>query len=154
MSSKFQKASEMETYYSNQASQSMLHFSGHYIPKGSGFGALADSIGRNALPLARKFIWPAAKILGRELLEQGAIELVELATKKKSVKQSFKSTVAKTARKQIDGSLQPRIRRVGKLLDVGDNSLLNLEAKKNFHFKKSVLKNHSQERVDWIFSRQ
>ena len=99
----------MEAYYSNQASQSMPHFSGHYRQRGSGFGALAAGIGRVALPLARKFLWPAAKKIGRDLLVQGAPELVEVATKRKSGKQALKSTVAKTARKQIGGSLQSRI---------------------------------------------
>ena len=99
----------MEAYYSNQASQSMPHFFGHYRQRGSGFGALAAGIGRVALPLARKFLWPAAKMIGRDLLVQGAPELVEVATKRKSAKQALKSTVAKTARKQIGGSLQSRI---------------------------------------------
>ena len=100
----------METYYSKQASQSMPHFSGHYRQRGSGCGALAAGIGRVALPLARKFLWPAAKKIGRVLLVQGAPELVEVATKRKSAKQALKSTVAaKTARKQIGGSLQSRI---------------------------------------------
>ena len=99
----------MEAYYSNQASQSMPHFSGHYRQRGSGFGALAAGIGRVALPLARKFLWPAAKKIGRDLLVQGAPELVEVATKRNSAKQALKSTVAETARKQIGGSLQSRI---------------------------------------------
>ena len=99
----------MEVYYSNQASQSMPHFSGHYRQRGSGYGALAAGIGRVALLLARKFLWPAAKKIGRDLLVQGAPELVEVATKRKSAKQALKSTVAKTARKQIGGSLQSRI---------------------------------------------
>ena len=99
----------MEAYYSSQASQSMPHFSGHYRQRGSGFGALAAGIGRVALPLARNFLWPAAKKIGRDLLVQGAPELVEVATKRKSAKQALKSTVAKTARKQIGGSLQSRI---------------------------------------------
>ena len=99
----------MEAYYSNQASQSMPNFSGHYRQRGSGFGALAASIGRVALPLARKYLWPAAKKIGRDLLVQRAPELVEVATKRKSAKQALKSTVAKIARKQIGGSLQSRI---------------------------------------------
>ena len=99
----------MEAYYSNQASQPMPHFSGHYRQRGSGFGALAAGIGRVALPLARKFLWPAAKKIGRDLLVQGAPELIEVANKRKSAKQALKSTVAKTARKQIGGSLQSRI---------------------------------------------
>ena len=85
----------MEGYYNNQASNSMSHFSGHYRQRGSGFGALAAGIGRVALPLARRLIWPAAKTIGRELLVQGAPELLEFATKKKSAKQALKSTVAK-----------------------------------------------------------
>ena len=101
----------MEAYYSNQASQSMPHFSGHYRQRGSGFGALAAGIGRVALPLARRIIWPAAKRIGRELLVQGAPELVEVATKRKSAKQALKSTVAKIARKQFGGSLHSRITR-------------------------------------------
>ena len=109
VSLKFQKLFDMEAYYSNQASQSMPHFSGHYRQRGSGFGAFAAGIGKVALPLARKFLWPAAKKIGRGLLVQGAPELVEVATKRKSAKQALKSTVAKTARKQIGGSLQSRI---------------------------------------------
>ena len=99
----------MEAYYCNQASQSMPHFSGHYRQRGNGFGALATGIGRVSLPLARKFLWPAAKKIGPDLLVQGAPELVEVATKRKSAKQALKSTVAITARKQIGGSLQSRI---------------------------------------------
>ena len=98
----------MEAYYSNQASQSMPHFSGHYRPRGSGFTA---GIGRVALPLARRIIRPAAQRIGRELLVQGAPELVEVATKRKSAKQALKSVVAKTSGKQFGGSLHSRITR-------------------------------------------
>ena len=84
----------------------MPHFSGHYRQRGSGFGALVAGIERVALPLARRVIWPAAKKIGRELLVQGSPELLEFATKKKSAKQALKSTVKKTAKKQIGGSLQ------------------------------------------------
>ena len=101
----------MEANYSNQASKSMPQFSGHYRQRGSGFGALAAGIGRFALPLARKIIWPAAKRIGRELLMQGAPELVKVATKRKSEKQAMKGTVAKTARKQFGGSLHSGITR-------------------------------------------
>ena len=144
----------MEAYYSNQASQSMPHFSGHYRQRGSGFGALARGIGRVALPLARKIIWPAAKRIGRELLVQGALESVEVAMKRKSAKKALKSTVAKTDRKQIDGSFHSRLTRAGKRLNVEDNNMLNLEPTKIFPLKKSFLENYNQEGVDWIFSRE
>ena len=54
---------------------------------------------------------PLLKRIGRELLVQGAPELVEVATKRKSAKQALKNTVAKTARKQFGGSLHSRITR-------------------------------------------
>ena len=89
----------MEAYYNDQAFNSMPHFSGHYRQRGSGFGALAAGIGREALPLARRIIWPAAKKIGRELLLQGAPELLEFATKKQSAKQALKSTLKKNSEK-------------------------------------------------------
>ena len=91
----------MEAYYHNQAT--MPHFSGHYRQRGSGFGALAMGIGRVGLPLARKFIVPAAKRIGKELLVQAAPELIDLATRKKTPKQVLKNTVKNTIKKQ-DGA--------------------------------------------------
>ena len=85
----------MDNYYHHQATANMPHFSGHYRQRGSGFGALAAGIGRFALPLARKFILPAAKKIGRELLVQGAPELLDVVTTKKSPKQALKNTVKK-----------------------------------------------------------
>ena len=89
----------MDAYYHNQAT--MPHFSGHYRQRGSGFGALAMGIGRVALPLARKFIIPAAKRIGKELLVQAAPELINIATRKKTPKQALKSTVKNTIKKQV-----------------------------------------------------
>ena len=130
----------------------MPHFSGHYRQRGSGFGALAAGIGRVALPLARKFIWPAAKRIGRELLVQGAPELVEVATKRKSAKQALKSTVAKTARKQIGGSLHSRITRGRQAIRRRRQHFAEPRQYKKLSTKKSFLENQSQEGVDWIFS--
>ena len=52
----------------------MPHFSGHYRQTGSGFGDIAEGIERIALPLARKFLWPAAEKVGRDVLVQGKPE--------------------------------------------------------------------------------
>ena len=54
--------------------------------------------------------------IGRDLLVQGAPELVEVATKRKSANQALKNTLAKTARKQLGGSLQSRIGSVRKII--------------------------------------
>ena len=101
----------MDSYYSQQAASAMPHFAGHYRQRGSGFGALAAGIGRFAFPLARKFILPAAKKIGRELLVQGAPELIDVVTSKKSPKQAIKNTVRKTVRKQVGGGGVRRRRR-------------------------------------------
>ena len=55
----------MEAYYAQQSVSP--YFSGHYRQRGSGFGALAAAIGRAALPIARKFVLPAVKPIGKEL---------------------------------------------------------------------------------------
>ena len=87
----------MDAYYHNRAT--MPHFSGHYRERGSGFGALAMVIGRVALPLARKFMVPAAKRIGKELLVQAAPELIDVATRKKTSRQDLKNTVKITIKK-------------------------------------------------------
>ena len=92
----------MEAYHQQQSISP--YFSGHYCQRGSGFGALADGIGRAALPIARKVLWPAAKRIGRELIAQAAPEIVEIVSKKKTPKEAIKSTLKKTVKKQIGGS--------------------------------------------------
>ena len=71
----------MDSYYTNQAS-SLPYFSGHYRQGGSCFGALASGIGRVALPIARKFILPAAKRVGKELPLQSVPELMDVFSEK------------------------------------------------------------------------
>ena len=55
----------MEAYYQQQSVSP--YFAGHYRQRGSGFGALAAAIGSAAIPIAKKFLWPVAKRIGREL---------------------------------------------------------------------------------------
>ena len=112
----------MEAYYQQQSVSP--YFSGHYRQRGSGFGALAAGIGRAALPIARKFLWPVVKKIGRELIVQAAPELVEVVTKK-SPKQALKSTVQKTVRKQVGGS-----KRIRKLKTNGENPKQGIRKKK------------------------
>ena len=99
----------MDSYYTNQAS-ALPYFSGHYRQRGSIFGALASGIGNIALPIARKFILPAAKRIGKELLLQSVPELMDVVSKKKSPKQALKNTISNTVKKQTGGSLALRMR--------------------------------------------
>ena len=87
----------MDSYYANQAT-SLPHFSGHYRQRGSGFGALTAGIGRVALPLARRFILPTAKRIGKELLKQSVPEILDVVGSKKSPKQAFKNTISKLSK--------------------------------------------------------
>ena len=100
----------MDSYYANQATTSLPHFSVYYRQRGSGFGALATGIGRVALPLARRFILPTAKRIGKELLKQSVPELLDVVSSKKSPKQAFKNTISNTIKKQTGGSRKRTLR--------------------------------------------
>ena len=88
-----------------RAASCIAFFSEHYRQRGSGFGALAAGIGQAALPIVRKFVLPAVKRVGKELLFQAAPELIGLASKRKTPIQALKSTVTKTVRKQVGCSI-------------------------------------------------
>ena len=99
----------MDAYYANQAS--LPHFSSRYYrQRGSGFGALAAGIGRFALPFSKNIFLPAAKKIGKELFFQGAPELVDVITKKKTPRQAARETVRKTVKRQL-GRGGPRVPR-------------------------------------------
>ena len=82
----------MDSYYANQAT-SLPYFSGHYPQRFSGCGALAAGIGRVALPLAGRFIFPTAKRIGKELLKQSEPEILDVVGIKKSPKEAMKNTI-------------------------------------------------------------
>ena len=113
----------MDSYYANPAT-SLPHFSGHYRHRGSGFGALAAGIGRVALPLARRFILPTAKRIGKELLKQSVPAILDVVGDKKSPRQAIKNTISKTVKKQTGGFRRITSRRRksirGKPMKVGE----------------------------------
>ena len=131
----------MESYYTNQAS-ALPYFSGHYRQRGSGFGALASGIGRIALPLARKFIIPAAKRVGKELLLQSVPELMDVVSKKKSPKQALKNTISNTVKKQTGGSLALRMRQ--KRMNRRRSKRSGSKARKCSKKRKVVISKHKQ----------
>ena len=69
--------------------------------RGRGFGALAQVIGRTAIPFLRKYIVPAAKRVGADLLEFAAPEIGEVISGRKSFKSAAKSVGKQTLRKQL-----------------------------------------------------
>ena len=51
--------------------------------RGRGFGALAQVIGRTAVPFVKKFIVPSAQRVGADLLEYALPEMAEVISGKK-----------------------------------------------------------------------
>ena len=56
------------------------------------------------MPLARRFILPTAKRIGKELLKQSVPELLDVVSSKKSPKQALKNTISDTVKKQTGGA--------------------------------------------------
>ena len=82
--------------------------------RGRGVGALAQVIGRTAIPFFRKNVVPAAKRIGADMLEFAAPEIGEVFSGRKSFKSAAKSVGKKTLRKKLGegscrGSKQRRI---------------------------------------------
>ena len=83
--------------------------------RGRGFGALAQVIGRTAIPFLRKYVVPAAKRIGADMLEFAVPEIGEVFSGRKSFKTAAKSVGKKTLKNQLGkgsrrgGSKQRRI---------------------------------------------
>ena len=76
--------------------------------RGRQFGALAEVIGRPAVPFLCKYIVPAAKRLGADVLEFAAPEVGEVISGRKSFKSAAKSVGKQTLKKQLgEGSRRP-----------------------------------------------
>ena len=70
--------------------------------RGRGFG-VAQVIGRTAVPFVKKFIVPAARRVGADLLEYAVPEMAEVISGKKNLKSAVTSVGKKTLRKQLGG---------------------------------------------------
>ena len=66
-----------------------------------GFDALAQVIGRTAIPFLRKYIVPAAKRVGGDLLEFALPENADVFSGKKNFKTAADSVGRQTLRKQL-----------------------------------------------------
>ena len=69
--------------------------------RGRGFGVLAQVIGRTAIPFLRKYVVPAAKRVGADLLEFAVPEIAEVVSGRKNFKTAAKSVGRQTLRKQL-----------------------------------------------------
>ena len=69
--------------------------------RGRGFGALAQVIGRTAIRFLRKYIVPAAKRVGADLLEFAVPEIADVVSGRKNFKTAAKSVGKQTLKKQL-----------------------------------------------------
>ena len=69
--------------------------------RGRGFGALAQVIGRTAIPFLRKYVVPAAKRIGSDMLEFAVPEIAEVVSGRNNFKTAAKSVGRQTLRKQL-----------------------------------------------------
>ena len=69
--------------------------------RGRGFGALAQVIWRTAIPFLLKYVVPAAKRIGGDMLEFAVPEIAEVVSGRKNFKTAAKSVGKKTLRKQL-----------------------------------------------------
>ena len=88
--------------------------------RGRGLGAVAQDIGRTSIPFLRKYIVPAAKRVGADLLEYAAPEIAEVVTGRKKFK-----TAAKSAGKSTLKNKQSRVAAKGLQAELLEQKLQN-----------------------------
>ena len=84
--------------------------------RGRGFSALAHVIGRTAIPFLRKYIVPAAKRVGADLLEIAAPEFLEVVSGRKSFKTAAKGVGRQQQEKDCEQSHSNKICRTNQLV--------------------------------------
>ena len=72
------------------------------------FGAFGEVIGRTAILFLRKYIVPAAKRVGADLLEFAVPEVADVVSGKKNFKNAAKSVRRQALRKQFSGGRRKR----------------------------------------------
>ena len=87
---------------------SLPQFSGVPRQRGRGFGAFAGTVARTAFPILKKYFFPAAKRIGRDLIESTVPEIENVVSGKSSVRKALKKLASSTLRKQIGGGKRKR----------------------------------------------
>ena len=69
---------------------SLPYFEGVPRQRGRGFGALARTVARTTLPILKKYVLPAAKKIGRDVIESAIPEVGGVLSGQTSIKKSSK----------------------------------------------------------------
>ena len=78
--------------------------------RGRGFGALAQVFGRTTIPFLRKYVVPAAKRVGADLLDFAVPETAEVVSGRKNFKTAANSVGRQKLRKQLGEGSHRQIR--------------------------------------------
>ena len=112
-------------------------FRGHARQRGRGFGALAQTLKRTAIPFIKKYIIPAAKRIGADLFEIAAApEIGEVVSGRKKLKTFAKDVGRKTVRKQLGGGKKKSKRRTARTRSISRKS-----RSKNSRSRKDIFDN-------------
>ena len=81
--------------------------------RGRGFGALAQVIGRTAIPFLRKNVLPVVKRIGADMLEFAVPKIAKVDSGRENFKTAAKSVGKQTLRKQLgEGSRKKTTSRI------------------------------------------
>ena len=119
--------------------QNSIHFPifrGHARQRGRGFGALALTLVRTAIPFIKKYLVSAAKRIGADLLEIAAPEIGDVVSGHKKLKSFAKDVGTKTVRKQLGGEKSKSKRITGRTRSISQKS-----RSKNSRSRKNVFDN-------------
>ena len=86
---------------------SLPYFSGVRRQRGRGLGAFAGTVARSAFPILKKYFVPAAKRIGKDLIEAAIPQIDEVMSGRSNIKKAAKRTATATLKKQL-GAGPPR----------------------------------------------
>ena len=86
----------------------LLYFKGVPRQRGRGFGALARTVARTTLPILKKYVFSAAKKIGRDVIESAIPEIGVVISGQTSIKKEIKKYAKSTIRKQVGGGIKKR----------------------------------------------
>ena len=82
------------------------YFEGVPRQRGRGFGALARTVARTTLHILKKYVLPAAKKIGRDVIESAIPKIGGVLSGHTSIKKAVKKTAKSTIRKQAGGGIK------------------------------------------------
>lgn len=125
-------------FHSPMEGSSLPYFRGVPRQKGRGLGALAGTVIRTAFPIIKKFVIPAAKKIGRDVIGAAVPEIGEVVSGRQSVKRALKRTANTAIRNQIGGGRAKRKRTYKKTLRSKRTSRKRAKKKTTISKKKRV----------------